>query len=203
MKFIKSIIIAVALCAPVLVQAQSGQTLSFINGYNLAVSASNTNSFGLTNTYASGFTVTNSGTYPYVSAYSPIYKTNASAFSDVTLWADRDGSTPSVGISVDMFGLNASFTNIATFRLAAVPASSESFDYQAVTFLAATAAQNQFVFQVTGNGTNHVVISTNFPSGVLQGARRLRLTAIEWTNAGTNGTVVGTWLNGYKPAGAE
>lgn len=183
--------------------AQSGQTLSFINGYNLQVTATSTNSYSGTNTFAKGYTITNSAAYPPVSAYSPIWKTNTQAFSDVTLWADRDGTPPNVNITVRIKGLNANFTNTGTFRFASISALSMSSDYPPGTFIPCTSSNGQFAFTVTGNGTNDVVFPTNAPSYLLQGSRALRLTGVEWSNAGTDGTIVGAWLDGYKPAGAE
>ena len=178
--------------------AQTAQSKPFFSGYNLAVTATSTNTFNATNTYAKGFYVTNSGTYPYTSSIVALTVTNTAGIADVQLWADRDGSSPAANISVQLAGLNAAFTNTGLFKFATVPAVSDSPEYQAVSFLPAT-VNGSFSVAITGNGTTHVVVATNLPTSVLQGARKLRLTSVEWTNAGTNGTVVGVWLNGYKP----
>lgn len=185
--------------------AQTYQSKSFLAGFNLQVSSTNgaayigTNSFGGTNIYAKGYTVTNSGTYPYVSSYSATLVTNTSAIQDVALWADRDGSPPSANISVQLSGLNASFTNIFQLRFATIPARSASSSYPPGFFQPATSANGLFTFTITGNGTNAVVLSTNLPTAILQGAQGLRLLEISSSNAGTNGTVAGIFLNGYTP----
>lgn len=158
------------------------------NGY-LQVTATSTNTIGTTNIYAQGVIQTNSATYPYVSGYAPLFKTNTSWSSAVTLWSDRDGTPPNANISVQMSGLNASFTNIGLFKFASVPRGTAY----------STAAQNMFQFSVTGQGTTNVIVSTNFPTVWMQGCKSIVLQSIEWSNAGTNGTVVGVWLNGYKP----
>ena len=203
-KFTLILIAAILAVVTLTAQAQSGQTLSFLNGYNLAIPNNATQTAGTsTNTYAKGFTVTNSASYPYVSAYSPIYVTNTAAFVDVPLWANRDGTAPICNISVDVVGPIAQFTNVLTFTFAAIPAVSSSPDFLPVTFRPANQSQNQFVFTVTGNGTTDVVLSTNVPSSVLQGARAMRLLSIASSASGTNGTVVFSALNGYKPPGNE
>ena len=202
MKFNKFFLALALLLALTLgASAQGFVSQSFLNGFNLQVVPTSTNNYAATNGYAKGFTVTNSGTYPYVSSISPTYQTNANAISDVPLWADRDGSSPSANISVHLYGINAAFTNTATFRFATVPAqpNSDSLAYPPGYFGAATAAQNLFAFAVTGNGTNDVIVATNLPTGFLQGNKAIRLLAVEWTNAGTNGYVKGVFVNGFKP----
>ena len=52
---------------------------------------------------------------------------------------------------------------------------------------------------MTGTGTTPVIITTNLPTAFLQGNKAVRLLAVEWTNAGTNGAVTGLFLNGFKP----
>lgn len=201
-----ALLCAVALCmSPPPTQAQSGQSLNFINGYNLQITTLTTNTYSGTNSYSKGFTQTNSGTYPYVSSFSPIWFTNTQAFSDATLWCDRDGTTPSLNIAVDVNGLNAIFTNTVTFNFATIAYNVESG--QGVAALPTTSANGLFSFSITGNGTNDVVLQTNVPSAFLQGARRLRLLSVGVSTGtgtgGTNGTVVGVWLDGYKPVGQE
>lgn len=197
-KFSSFLIVAVLLAVTVAANAQSGVSIPFLNGYNLAVTATSTNTYGATNIYAKGYTVTNSATYPYTSAVQALLATNANAIADVDLWANRDGSVPSLNISVQIAGNSAAFTNTGTFKFAAIPAVSRSGDYPAGLYGAAT-TQNLFSFAVTGNGTNVVCLATNIPTSVIQGCRGLRLTAVEWSNAGTSGTVNGVFLNGYKP----
>src|ERR1043165_9408776 len=105
--------------APPDAKAQSAVSPSFLKGYNLRVSATSTNAYtGVysTNTYARGFTVTNSSTYPYTSSYAATYFTNNKAFQDVSLSANIDGSNPQGSICVDIVGDNASFTNTGLFK---------------------------------------------------------------------------------------
>lgn len=181
-------------------KAQSFVSPNFINGFNLQVLTLTTNTYSGTNTYAVAYTQTNSTIYPYVSGRSPVTKTNTQAFSDVTLWANRDGTPPIANISVDVQGINANFTNLVTFNFAAIPNGSED---GFVPLNPCTDASNLFSFSVTGNGTNDVVVKTNLPTALLQGARALRCLSVTDTcpggTGGTNGTVLHIKLNGYKP----
>lgn len=179
--------------------AQTPVSLPFFTGYNLAVTATSTNTYSGTNIYARGYTVTNTTTYPYVSGYSPTLHTNTAAFGDVTLWANRDGTAPSANISVQFSGLNAAFTNTAALTFVSIPAASTSSDYPAGLLQPATETQNKFTFSITGNGTNIVNLATNVPTAFLQGCKGVRCSQIIWSNAGTNGTVAGIFLNGFKP----
>jgi len=202
--FIIGLITSLGLLLPQ-AEAQSGVSLSFLNGYNLTVATNTTYTAGTTtNIYAKGFTVTNSATYPYTASYSPTPVTNANWSSDVPLWANRDGTQPLCNISVQTVGIGSIGTNVMTFTFAAVPAWSDSPDYLPITFLAGTGSGNQFSFSVTNNGTTAVVLATNVPAAFMQGARKLRLKTIAVAGAtGTNATIAGIWLNGFKPPGAE
>jgi len=98
-----------ALAVPAI--AQTPVSVSFLNGYNLRLYPSSTNSStgsnlfnGGTNEYASGWTITNAlvgqtltgGTVVsnWVSYFSPIMKTNVSAFATVPLWSNQGGRWP-------------------------------------------------------------------------------------------------------------
>ncbi len=191
---------------------QVGQSLPFIgfgqdNAYNgyLQITANNTNTYGSTNlVYTRGSFTTNvltAITNPanglvitgYVSQVFPNYLTNASAFQDVNLWANRDGTPPVVNLSADINGTSAQFTNIVTFTFAAGPTPTGNVGTQ---------PQNLWSFSMNGNGTSDVVLATNVPSSFLQGMRKLRLLSVGSSGAG-NGQVVNVWLNGYRAAPAE
>lgn len=117
---------------------------------------------------------------------------NAPAFADVPLWANRDGSVATANISAHIRGVNVAFTNVLTFHFYAVPRGNK---------LAATGAQNGFTFTMTGNGTNDVLLATNLPTVFCQGSGALRLLDITPSNAGTNGALISCALNGFSPTG--
>ncbi|MDE2100602.1 MAG: hypothetical protein KGL39_25385 [Patescibacteria group bacterium] len=216
MKFTKIIL---ALCATLIMAsvsafAQSGQSLNFIgsgggggnaqgNSGNMWIVPATTNLFNGTDTYQKGGTIAYGSITNPLSGITytngqivPTYVTNTSGIADVRLWANRDG-TPLLGsIGVDVNGINAAFTNTLTFNFATLATSAG---------LPSTSAQNQFSFSIAGNGTNDVVMLTNLPTGLIQGAQTLRLTSYASSQpgaaAGTNGFIVGIWLNGYKPDG--
>jgi len=58
---------------------------------------------------------------------------------------------------------------------------------------------------LTGNGTTDVVMMTNVPTSFLTGAGTVTATITNPTQSanGTNGTVVGFFLCGFKPVGQE
>ena len=189
--------------------AQNHQSQSFLNGFNLQVTATSTNTYTGTNIYAKGYSYTNAPyaytnslnglvTSNYISVLVPNYVTNTAGVADVTLWANRDGTAPNANISAQLVGINAAFTNTATFKFAGIPVANLSPSYPPGLFTNAT-INSQFSFSVTGNGTTPVVITTNLPTAFLQGNAGVRLLAVEWSNAGTNGAVTGLFLNGYKP----
>ena len=194
-----AVVVGVLALANIPANAQTHQSRAFLSGFNLQVTPTSTNTFGATNIYAKGYTVTNSGTYPYVSSASPVITTNTGAFSDVPLYANRDGSAAIAAVSIQITGLNAAFTNTGLFKFTTVPAAPRSSMYPPGLFTNSTSANGLFSVAITGNGTTPVVLTTNLPTAVLQGAAALRLQAVEWTNAGTNGTVAGVFLNGFSP----
>lgn len=219
--YLKNLLLAGALFALVFVaaapaSAQTPQSLSFIgtggDGYNLAITPSATFSYGGTNTYAKGYhsvstltPYTNSTTglvqSNWLTTNAPNWFTNTSGISDVGLWANRDGTPPNANIAVDIVGINAAFTNIVTFNFATVPGIVPPGS--GLTLNQSTSSNGTFAFAVTGNGTTDVVLTTNVSTTILQGNRTLRLVSVVTTNAGTNGSVVGCWFNGFKPTGAE
>ena len=213
------IILTAVLALAFSARAQQGVSLPFIGyggngvdtygpGGNMLIPTKSTNSYNTTNVFAKGYTITNTATSitnsanglvinGYVSTVVATMVTNTSGIQDVILWANRDGTAPIASIGADIYGASANFTNIVTFNFAVVPTLDGN---------AATAAQNLWSFSVTGNGTNDVVISTNLPTALLQGNRKLRLSSVAstvGTNNGDAATLVNVWLNGYKPAGND
>lgn len=200
MKFFKQLVLAALLGATIPASAQGFVSPSFITGFNQQLLTLTTNTYSGTNTFAKSYVQTNSTVYPYVSGRQPVMQTNAQAFSDVNLWANRDGTSPLANISVDVQGLNAVFTNVVTFNFATIPNGSED-GY--VPLNPGSGAQNQWSFSITGNGTNDVVVATNVPTALLQGCKALRCTSVAMTcpggTGGTNGTLLHLKFNGFKP----
>ena len=216
MKQINKFLVTVGICMATLgAFAQSGVSLPFIgqgngtdgglvpqglSGY-LQITPTSTNSYGVSATYVksgflgyAGMNYTNPVTQAVFTGTTngvlPIYVTNTAAFSDVDLWANRDGTAPVANVNVQVNGISSLFTNILTFNFATINGGG----------VPVTTGAGLVSFSVTGNGTNDVVVQTNlFTSAAIQGARKLRLLSVVSSNAGTNGQVVNCWLNGYKP----
>lgn len=212
-----AVVLAITLGGPLAARAQSAQELPFIGpggggasplgaapGW-LQFTSLSTNSFGSPNlAYIKNYSATNilasftnlaNGlvTTGYISSVVPNYVTNAAGFSDVTLWADRDGTAPDANLTLDINGINANFTNTVTFNFTCVTPYG----------VALTQGQNLFAVTMTGNGTNDVALSTNVPLTFLQGQRRLRLASIVSAGPASNGTngQAMVWFDGYKPEG--
>jgi hypothetical protein len=212
MKLTKILIIGAMVCMGALMaNAQSFSSQNFINGYNLYITNGATATYGSSNVYGSGWVVTNAITYQTngttiytnyngTSSYSAVLVTNTSWATDVPLWANRDGSALTANISVDVVGKVAGSTNILTFAIYAVP---NNVGTDKITTYPASTANNSFSFAITCTGTTPVVLATNLPTAFLQGCKSLRLQTITPSNAGYDANVVGVWLNGFKPAGAE
>jgi hypothetical protein len=218
--FLKLAMVAVASFAlAVTAIAQTPTSLSFIgngDGYNLLLNADTTNTTTSTNVWAQGYH-TASVLMPYTNASSGLVQSNwmttnapnwftntIGGISDVNLWANRDGTALIGNINVDMYGMNGWFTNQVHFTFQTIGGGGGNNGIPAN--IADSTAQNTWEFMLTGNSSNHVSLSTNIPTGFLQGARRLRLTVstpAQGLQHGTNGWITGVWLNGYKPTGAE
>ncbi|MDE2098693.1 MAG: hypothetical protein KGL39_15675 [Patescibacteria group bacterium] len=197
MKFTKNCLLKICLLPalllglPLAARAQNFQSESFINGSNLLVTVGNPVTYGSSNlVYAAGSMQTNSGTYPYVSSWAPIWHTNASGIQDCGLWANRDGSAAVASISADVSGI-AGGTNTLTFNFAVVPHGSR----------AATLAQNLWSFSFKKDDNVDDIVATNLPAGLLQGCAGLRLLSIVPTgvSGNTNYTVNAIRLNGFHP----
>jgi hypothetical protein len=222
MKLFNKIIVTVGICMATLgAFAQSGVSLPFIgqgngtdgglvpqglSGY-LQITPYTTNSYGATNTYVkggfldyAGMSYTNPVTGVVYTGTTngalPIYVTNTAAFSDIDLWANRDGSALVGNISADVVGYGATFTNTVGFNFAVIDGGGLPIN---------TGTGSGLQFSLTGNGTNDVEVQTNLlVSTTIQGARKLRLLSVTSTGVGTGGTngqVRNVWLNGYKPGG--
>lgn len=210
MKFIKYILALLGAVFVINAEAQNFQSASFLNGFSFQVSATATNLYNTTNTYANRVVVTNvlvnitnsaNGLViqGYLSTNQPVFVTNTAAIQDCDLWEDRDGTVPAANISCDIVGTNSAFTNVITFYFASIANVNGYIGGPAP--LPGTTAQNLFSFSVTGTGTTNAVVATNLPSNFMTGVRRIRLLSVGATNAGTNGVVNGIWLNGYHPVG--
>lgn len=139
--------------------------------------------YGLTNSYILG------GQW-IGGTYDPTEVTNTVAIADVPLWINRDGTTANAAIAVDFVETALAPSNNWTFTFAALP----------IPGVVATETQNKFVFTINGNGTTKVVLSTNLPTSVLQGAYGLRLlTCTPSASATTNTTFHGIYLIGGPP----
>ena len=202
-------------------QAQSARSISFLNGSYLIVpygpaSSVSTNYYSgsVTNMlYVNKWIQTNSTTYPYVSSYSPSY-TIGSGMADVPLWANRDGTAPLANLAVAFSDFSTiANTNTLTFTLTTFASGVASAAPGAPAFIN-TQAQNQWSFtSPVSNGTNWIAISTNIPTGFLQGAHRVRLTVtagpIGTNNSGGTTIITGSYsspvtntVNGWQLAGA-
>jgi hypothetical protein len=185
------VVVMAALVAAVSAPAQSFYSGSFFSGSDLQITAGSTNSYGSTNLiyskYGSAWGVA------YTTNSSTSYVTNSGAIRDVSLWADRDGSFPAAAVSIKLTGLNASATNVVVFNFAGVPTAAGGS--------VSTAAQNAWSFSATANGTTAVVVSTNLPSANFQGCAAIRLVSVASATGsyGTNVTINGVAINGYRP----
>jgi hypothetical protein len=213
----KFYIALLALALAVSASAQSFVSENFLNGSNILVIPSSTNTYGATNTwnynpqlvYSNAIITINTFTTPYiyttnwtVFTNSVQGTTNTAAFRDVDLWANRDGSALTANVAVHVTGLDAAqATNILTVLLTAIPSGGGLANLGA-SLPASTQGQNQFTFTVTANGTNDVVLATNLPTTFLQGSGRLRAqvqSPTQGTTSGTNCLVKSIRINGWKP----
>ena len=189
--------------APV-ARAQSFKSIPFLSGVgNLQVAVASTNTYGTTNiwlkygyTWGVAYQTNGNGTvitYGSGLAIPTLDTTNTQAIQDAAMFANRDGSFPSVNFSTHLVGYGAAATNPLTYTLVGVPRS--------VGGAKSTSAQNQWVFTVTPNGTNDVVLVTNVPTTTFQGCAAIRLLTVAQpatANANTNVTVISAAINGFS-----
>ena len=187
------------------VQAQSPGQLanwkSFLNGSYVVlpwapsgtttnITVADTNAF-----YVKSWYQTNSATYPYVSGWGPLY-TIGVPFADVVLWADRDGTPPNANFTAvitDSSTNGAINTNAITFRLT-LGATFADPQIQGVPTYVDNAAVDSWSFttvpaagQTNAQGNTLIAISTNIPTGFLQGAQFVRLDVTVYPQGTNNG----------------
>ena len=194
----KKVFILLTLLVGVTVNAAPFKSFSLINGSDVVIPLNTTHSFGdrgvfytkpngdkgfsLTATNVTAAGVTNVATYTNVPA----------AWGDVPLWSDANGNPATVSITVKLTGNNAAnSTNFMTFVFGAMGAGKET----------PTQAQNKWTWGVMANGTTPVVITTNPPSGFLNGCGGLRLLSINANNVSSSVsvTVNSITCNGFVP----
>lgn len=193
---------ALVLASALSASAQTFQSRSFLTGSNLWIVAQSTNSYGATNiwmkdggAFGPGYS-TNTG----ASALS-VNTTNTQAIQDVQLWYNRDGSVANNTLSIHMDSTNTLFTNNVTYTFA--PAfSDQSVDGLGQTGFWASTSDTWAVI-VTGTGVTDVYFKTNVPTGIFQGAPKMRLVSVssptQGAGSGTNGVAVSIRLNGFTP----
>ena len=210
MKLTKILIVGAMVCVGSLIaEAQSFQSLPFVNGWNLyltngvaVTTASSTEIYTKSWVQTNAITYQTNGTTIYTnyngaSSYAPVYVTNTAGITDLNLWANRDGSVALVNLSADIVGYNASFTNLITIVFTPVSYESGAAKYGQLTY---PSTSPSFSWAINANGLTHVVVSTNLPASFIQGCKALHITSITPSSetASTNGCI-NINLNGYKP----
>jgi hypothetical protein len=206
-----AIMAGVLAIATIPVLAQSPAYVSAINGSFVVIpfAASGTSTNYTTSTatnieYTKYWVQTNTTTYPYQSYYSPVWAFG-NPFTDIQLWANRDGTVPIVAFNITAMGpaiTNGLSTNILTVTLSTLNyQKGNGGDASGVDRLPnlvnepsvlTSGALNTFSFILTNTyattnaviayGTNAAVgydlisMSTNLPTSFLQGALALRMT---------------------------
>jgi len=206
-----AIMAGVLAIATIPVLAQSPAYVSAINGSFVVIpfAASGTSTNYTTSTatnieYTKYWVQTNTNTYPYQSYYSPVWAFG-NPFTDIQLWANRDGTVPIVAFNITAMGpaiTNGLSTNILTVTLSTLNyQKGNGGDASGVDRLPnlvnepsvlTSGALNTFSFILTNTyattnaviayGTNAAVgydlisMSTNLPTSFLQGALALRMT---------------------------
>lgn len=187
-------ILGLALVAqPAVAQSLTPLEGSFLMGNNLvikplvAANLQGTNYYAGTNEWVKGGIRINSTLNGFLVNSNAVNVTNTAALTDVSLFANRDGSTPSTAINAIFKGVDARSTNTLIFKLVTVSHGA-----------AETEAINKWQFAISANGTSLVNIRTNLPAGFLQGASQLRLASIESAD-GSNVVLNYFALKGFKP----
>lgn len=169
--------------------AQSFYASDFLAGTDMRVAGASTNYYAQTNEivkfgslYGPAYITNSALTYNWV--------TNSKAIQDVPFFADRDGLPTHVSLSAHVYSTGI-WTNPVIFKFSGIPRGPN----EAVSL----AVQNQFQFAVSVNGTNDVVISTNFPTALFQGCGGIRLTAVGQATGTTNIWVKYVALTGFRP----
>lgn len=214
------ILIGTLALAGISAEAQQKGHYNFLNGSLLNLPAQSTNSSPAVNsaqttnswTYATRFAVTNQTVTitnaangliitGYQSVLVPVYVTNGNAFADIDLWANQDGSIPSMELTAvytSADGTNTTLAPVITLYPVAITGDPGTPGYPTVL---KTNVQDLFTFTgPTLQATNILSIGTNLPTAFLQGEHRLRA-QISVPSNGTNGAITfyGLWLNGWRP----
>lgn len=169
--------------------AQSFYAADFLAGTDMRVGGASTNYYGSTNEIVK-FGSLYGPAYITNSAMAYNWVTNSKAIQDVAFFADRDGLPTHVSLSAHVYSTGV-WTNPVIFKFSGVP--------RGVGEAVSLSAQNQFQFAVSVNGTNDVVISTNFPTAAFQGCGAIRLTAVGQASGTTNVWVKYVALTGFRP----
>jgi hypothetical protein len=159
----------------VLPYSASGTTTNYSTTF--AAQYTGTNGFF----WVKAFVQTNSTVYPYVSGYSPVW-TQGEPFSDIPLWANRDGTAPLAAMNVAIAlpnqtnGLSTNSFKITLITLNNYNASG-GVGFPALASVYNNNALNSWTFSVTNTsqstnsgGYDTMIVSTNIPQGFLQGA---------------------------------
>jgi len=114
----------------------------------------------------------------------------AAVYNDVALWANTDGTTPTVNITLTALATNASGSN--TFTYVFRPISVSNY-VDSVRLLTVTLANT--------NATLRTTLSTNVPADLIRGAKALRLVSVAVSDEGGNAAAIttGAWLTGFAP----
>jgi hypothetical protein len=166
-----TLIVALVLFSTLAAEAQMLKYTSFMSGSSVTLTNASTNSFGGANIiYASREALTNvmsgtsnyqSGTLWLTNAYNYVY---GNAWADVDLAAISAGVTPNQAVTVTLRGAFTTTTNTITMGYVKVGDG----------VYPSTTAQDKFAFTFSANGTNLVTITTNLPTGLTQGTKKLR-----------------------------
>lgn len=114
----------------------------------------------------------------------------ASVYNDVSLWANPDGSVPSLNITLTALATNASGSNTFTFVFRPIHVS----NYVDTVRLFTVTLPNT-------NSTLRTTMTTNVPTSLVQGAKSLRLVSVSTSDEAGNAAAIttGAWLTGFAP----
>ena len=210
--------IVAAVMLPAIVNAQTPQYFSFLQSKGnvllpWSASGNSTNyctSFAANYTGTNGFfyilryVETNSTTYPPASGFSPVW-TQGEPFSDVPLWANRDGTAPLAALNIVIVnpavtnGLSTNTFKITLTTLNRMPALTGGNGDPSYASVYNNQGVNQWSFLATNTllatnvaGYDTIAISTNIPQTFLQGALGVQF-QISVASAGLNSGIA--WSN--------
>jgi len=119
----------------------------------------------------------------------------STVYSDVSLWANKDGTSANVALLVSVVATNAAGSNTFTFTLRPV------HDVGTSTVNNTTDSVRSFAVALVATGTTRATIATNIPTGLLQGAKGLRLVSVASSDEAGNATgmVATAKIVGFAP----